>query len=163
LGEAVIAPFRPDSSSLGGSVAESAENADAVGPEALLRDPVVVAPTGAAGRFMIAGIDPGRYWLRQTLTPSGHTLLARDVPFTVEVEEDEPRTVVTVLDLDPNSPVTVPASSPDTIQVVDSAPFALPYTGGRGSGWLIWCGIWCWAASLILLHHWRRRSSRAFW
>lgn len=140
----------------------AADGADEFASEAagLLGEPVVVAPTGAPGRFLIEGIDPGYYWLRMTHTPTGHNLMATDVPILVDVQEEEPNTIVMVLDIDPKSPVTVDPTFPDTIRVVDTTPFALPYTGGPGTDWLALCGWVIVAASGVLLLRWRRRSNR---
>lgn len=109
-------------------------------PGAVLASPTVT-PTGVAGRLGIAGLPPGTYWLRETKAPPGRLLLAREIRFTVQVRDIVPRVVVTLTDAATHPQVTVDVGSPDTIRVVDGAPFALPLTGGAGTERLRWVGI----------------------
>lgn len=99
--------------------------------------PVAIAP----GAFEIAGIDPGTYWLRETVAPPGHELLAAAVRFVVA----------------PDGTVTLasPASAPQvsvtggTITVTDAPSFQMPETGSAGAGRLVTVGLLLLAGAVV--------------
>lgn len=132
---------------------------DSGSPGDVLADPAVTA-TGTTGRFAITGLEPGTYWLRETRAPVGHTLLAQDVQFVVEVFDTDPRTRLTITDPTANPQVTVDPAFPDVLRVVDNAPFELPFAGGSGTGALRWFGMLLLAAALALAVVRRRREVR---
>ncbi|MGN6426298.1 MAG: prealbumin-like fold domain-containing protein [Leifsonia sp.] len=96
-------------------------------------DPIDAQPasTGAAGRFDVAGIWPGSYWLSELKAPTGHALLAEPVRFTVAADG-----TLTVYGTHPN--VAVDGSGFE-VSIIDTAAYVLPETGGPGT-WLFAAG-----------------------
>ena len=92
---------------------------DVPGAEAATVAPV----TGQTGRFAAAGFDPGTYWLLETKAPSGHSLLAEPVGFTIDRDGS-----LTLLGDNPQASID-PAGSL-TIRITDVAAIPLPFTGG---------------------------------
>lgn len=87
---------------------------------------------GETGRFEASPYLPGNYWLVEKKAPSGHTLLAEPVAFTIAV--DGTLTVAAgspqVL-LDPSDP------QKRTIRVADVAAIPLPLTGGGSVNFIV--------------------------
>lgn len=119
-------------SGLPGASFEVVSDVDGALGEALTA-PVVSPVASSPGVFEIAGIDPGAYWLRETVAPPGHELLAAAVRFVVA-----PDGTVTLAD---------PASAPQvsvtggTITVTDVPTFHMPETGSAGAGRLVTVGL----------------------
>lgn len=101
-------------------------------PGVVLPTPGVSPVDGVRGGFEITGIDPGTYWLRETVAPAGHELLAAPVRF--EVGADGTATV-----LDAGSAQVVATGG--TLTVTDVPTFAMPETGSTGRTPLLVAGI----------------------
>lgn len=126
---------------LPGASFEVVSDADGALGEALSA-PVVSPVASNPGAFEIAGIDPGTYWLRETVAPPGHELLAAAVRFVVA-----PDGTVTLAD---------PASAPQvsvtggTITVTDAPTFHMPETGSTGAGRLVAVGLLLLAGAVVV-------------
>ncbi|MFB8191336.1 SpaA isopeptide-forming pilin-related protein [Microbacterium sp. NPDC055988] len=108
---------------VGGSAFEVLAD-DAGRPGEPLADMPVVAVDAQVGRFTVAGLMPGTYWLSETKAPVGHSLLARPAAFTIGADS-----AITIVDPVANPDVTV---SGDVIHVRDGKAVTLPLTGGGG-------------------------------
>ncbi|WP_425956976.1 choice-of-anchor A family protein [Xylanimonas sp. McL0601] len=91
-----------------------------------------VAPVaGTTGKFVVEDLSPGTYWLLETRAPSGYTLLASAVRFTVS-----PTGVITIANPGDNPQVvaisTTGSTVRDAIQVTNLPSHALPFAGGGG-------------------------------
>ena len=125
---------------LDGAAFEVASDVDGSLSETLTA-PAVSRVSGTPGAFEIAGIDPGTYWLRETVAPPGHELLAAAVRFVVA----------------PDGTVTLagPASAPQvsvtggTITVTDAPSFQMPETGSAGAGRLVTVGLLLLAGAVV--------------
>ncbi|WP_314149156.1 prealbumin-like fold domain-containing protein [uncultured Leifsonia sp.] len=106
--------------------------------------------TGAVGRFDVAGIWPGTYWLTELKAPTGHALLAEPVRFTVAADG-----TLTVHGDHPNVEVD---GSGFELGVVDTAAYVLPETGGPGT-WLFVAGGLATLATALLAAILRRRRT----
>lgn len=123
-------------------------------PGAVLTTPVVSPVAGRPGGFEIAGIDPGSYWLRETVAPVGLELLATAVRFEVAVDG-------TVSVLDAGSAQVV--ASGGTLTVTDVPTFAMPETGSTGRTPLLVAGSLLLAGAGLALRGlpgWRARTVR---
>jgi uncharacterized repeat protein (TIGR01451 family) len=92
--------------------------------------------------FEIPGIAPGTYWLRETVAPPGHELLATAVRFGVA--EDG-----TVTLSDPASAPQV-AVSGGSLTVTDAPTLQMPETGSAGAGRLVTVGLLLLAGAVVV-------------
>ncbi|QAY64237.1 DUF11 domain-containing protein [Xylanimonas allomyrinae] len=155
------------SSSLGGSAPISgSEWAVYVDKDGLMGEqvtkPAVQAVPGTIGRFELAGIVPGTYWLTETRAPDGFTLLAEPVRFDVSdsgavslrdadrqgqavtTVVDQGTAVITVRNV--TTPVILPLSG-------DTAKGSRPYTVAGGC-------LLVMSLSTLLAETTRRRRAR---
>lgn len=108
--------------------------ADAEGALGEVVDSLPVSPVAdSPGAFEIPGIAPGTYWLRETVAPPGHELLATAVRFDVAADG-------TVTLPDPASAPQVAASG-GRLTVTDVPTFHMPETGSAGAGRLVTVGL----------------------
>lgn len=108
--------------------------ADAEGALGEVVDSLPVSPVAdSPGAFEISGIAPGTYWLRETVAPPGHELLATAVRFDVAADG-------TVTLPDPASAPQVAASG-GRLTVTDVPTFHMPETGSAGAGRLVTVGL----------------------
>lgn len=108
--------------------------ADVEGTLGEVVDSLPVSPVAdAPGAFEIPGIAPGTYWLRETVAPPGHELLATAVRFDVAADG-------TVTLPDPASAPQVAASG-GQLTVTDVPTFHMPETGSAGAGRLVTVGL----------------------
>lgn len=118
-----------------------------------------VSAAGTAGVFQIEGLRPGAYWLTETTAPSGHSLLAHPVKFTVVLDADHPTGGV-VVDEETSGGLVESAPEGLTLRVFDERAVELPNAGGSGAGTLYAAaglGILLLAGAWALLQ--RRRQS----
>ncbi|WP_051208798.1 SpaA isopeptide-forming pilin-related protein [Propionicicella superfundia] len=103
--------------------------------------------------FTSVGLSPGTYWLVETRAPSGFSLLATPVPFTL--------TASGIVLADPADPlVSVVDGSAFTVRVLDATAAPLPTAGGDGpwpalAGGLLLFGL------AALIHHLTSGSRRS--
>lgn len=108
--------------------------ADVEGTLGEVVDSLPVSPVAdTPGAFEIPGIAPGTYWLRETVAPPGHELLATAVRFDVAADG-------TVTLPDPASAPQVAASG-GQLTVTDVPTFHMPETGSAGTGRLVTVGL----------------------
>jgi len=108
--------------------------ADVEGTLGEVVDSLPVSPVAdTPGAFEIPGIAPGTYWLRETVAPPGHELLATAVRFDVAADG-------TVTLPDPASAPQVAASG-GQLTVTDVPTFHMPETGATGAGRLVTVGL----------------------
>ena len=108
--------------------------ADVEGTLGEVVDSLPVSPVAdTPGAFEIPGIAPGTYWLRETVAPPGHELLATAVRFDVAADG-------TVTLPDPASAPQVAASG-GQLTVTDVPTFHMPETGSAGAGRLVTVGL----------------------
>lgn len=114
-----------------------------------------IAPTGVAGQYQATGIAPGSYWIRETTTLGGHSLLPQDVLIVVKLGG------VIQLDSLPNPQVQlVNNAGVYTIKITNDATLTLPLVGGTGTAWLLAGGSVLVLVALLGAWWWRRRRDR---
>lgn len=116
----------------------------------------VQAISGQTGEFRMTGLLPGTYWLTETTAPSGYTLLAQQVRFTVAADG-----IVTLVGgSTPAVSLGSTAGGDPEITVHDTRALTLPLAGGSGPQPFALVGLLllvvAGAVSLIL---WRRSGS----
>ncbi|WP_036960207.1 SpaA isopeptide-forming pilin-related protein [Pseudoclavibacter soli] len=112
------------------------------------------AVSGSTGLFSIDDLAPGRYWLRETKAPSGHSLLAQDVRVDIELRGG----VAVATTSNPQVTLSGDATTGYTITVTDTAAMGLPLTGGQWAALLTALGILLLAAAAAGTAWWRRRA-----
>ena len=114
----------------------------------------VTAVAGETGRFLVAGLPAGAYWLEETRAPDGHELLPQPVRIVVAADG-----TVTV----PGGSALVSAATDagvSTVTVVDAESRALPLTGSTGPlPYLLVGGVLALAGLGLGLHRLLRRRS----
>ncbi len=93
------------------------------GPGALVGSVTPVA--GQRGTFRAAAFDPGSYWLVETEAPSGNSLLATPIGFTIGTDGS-----LTILGDNPQAEVIDGDPRSLTIRITDVAGIPLPLSGG---------------------------------
>lgn len=94
--------------------------------------------SGSDGKFVIAGLDAGSYYLRETKAPAGYNLLKDDISVTIaatlDKTEDNPALTALTISVD-NGEATKgdPASGIVSTNVVNNSGAQLPETGGMGT------------------------------
>lgn len=83
------------------------------------------AVSGSPGLVEVRNLLPGSYWLLETKAPSGYSLLATPVKFTVAANGS--------IALDPVTAGTSVTANNQTITVIDVAAVKLPSAGGPGT------------------------------
>ncbi|GHS87298.1 hypothetical protein AGMMS50218_08860 [Actinomycetota bacterium] len=105
--------------------AEFTLRTDSNGTPGTLVDPGPVAVPGRSGTVEATTLTPGTYWLTETRSPAGHTLLADPVAFTIAANG-----TLALVD-----PAAHPQVSIDgvTLTVLDVPALTLPNAGGTGT------------------------------
>lgn len=104
---------------------------------ALLTSPTVEKVTGVQGRFQLAGIPSGTYWLVETKAPAGFNLLAEPVQFTIASNG------VVALGKGSGSGVVTAGQSGGLplVTVRDVPALQLPESGGPGTALFLGGGV----------------------
>ena len=121
-----------------------------VGVPTASKDGTITYPAGTTltsdsdGKFVIAGLDAGSYYLRETKAPAGYNLLKKDISVTItamlDKNEDAPalnELKLSVKDDKTGAEATESNGSVDTgivaTNVVNNSGAQLPETGGMGT------------------------------
>lgn len=122
--------------------------------------PPVVMYVGTAGNLNLYGLEPGTYYLKETATMDGYTLL--DEPITIVItatdnsEGSDPTVTATVNGA--NAQVTGGVVSLSVENTKNTAGFTLPATGGEGTLVVTAIGIGCLCIAVILLAIYRKKT-----
>ena len=120
-------------------------NVPAAGEDGTITYPAGTTLTsGADGKFVIAGLDAGSYYLRETKAPAGYNLLKNDISVTITAtlnkDEDTPALTelkLSVKDDKTGAEATESNGSVDTgivaTNVMNKSGTELPITGGIGT------------------------------
>ncbi|MFT4284624.1 MAG: SpaA isopeptide-forming pilin-related protein [Protaetiibacter sp.] len=113
-----------------------------------------IVSTGT-GTYKASGIAPGSYWIRETTTLTGHSLLPQDILIVVTLGG------AIQLDAVPNPQVQlVNASGVYTLKITNDAALSLPLVGGPGTAWLLGSGVVLVLVAVLGAWWWRRRRDR---
>lgn len=120
----------------------------------------VVMYVGTAGELNLYGLEPGTYYLKETATMDGYTLL--DEPITIVItatdnsEGSDPTVTATVNNA--TAQVTGGLVSLSVENTKNAAGFTLPATGGEGTLVVTAIGIGCLCIAVILLAIYRKKT-----
>lgn len=99
--------------------------------------------SGTDGKFVIAGLDAGSYYLRETKAPAGYNLLKNDISVTITatLDKTEDNPALTELKLSVKDKADAAATESDgsvdtgivATDVVNNSGAQLPETGGMGT------------------------------
>lgn len=94
--------------------------------------------SGSDGKFVIAGLDAGSYYLRETKAPSGYNMLKSDIALTIaaSLDKSENNPALTALSLKVDTADAVAGDLETGIvstNVVNNSGAQLPETGGMGT------------------------------
>ncbi|MBN9141349.1 MAG: hypothetical protein J0H23_11035 [Micrococcales bacterium] len=113
-----------------------------------------IVSTGT-GTYKASGIAPGSYWIRETTTLTGHSLLPQDILIVVTLGG------AIQLDAVPNPQVQlVNASGVYTLKITNDPALSLPLVGGPGTAWLLGSGVVLVLVAILGAWWWRRRRDR---
>jgi hypothetical protein len=152
----------PDGEALDG--AQFTLLADDFGVPGAPMDDAVTPVADATGRFEIADLPAGTYWLRETTAPDGYTLLAQDVQFNLATTGaitfvgPDPLVSATASGL-PDAPDINGTPADDTLAVTNLPVIILPAAGGTGLpvAWSIALALTA-ATGAVLLWRYTRRT-----
>lgn len=122
--------------------------------------PPVVMYVGTDGKLNLYGLEPGTYYLKETATMDGYTLL--DEPITIVItatdnsEGSDPTVTATVNGA--NAQVTGGVVSLSVENTKNTNGFTLPATGGEGTLVVTAIGIGCLCIAVILLAIYRKKT-----
>ena len=122
--------------------------------------PPVVMYVGTAGKLNLYGLEPGTYYLKETATMDGYTLLAEPITIVITAtdnsEGSDPTVTATVNGA--NAQVTGGVVSLSVENTKNTAGFTLPATGGEGTLVVTAIGIGCLCIAVILLAIYRKKT-----
>ena len=114
-------------------------NVPTVGEDGAITYPTGTTLTsGADGKFVIAGLDAGSYYLRETKAPSGYNVLKNDIALTIaatlDKSENNPALTALTLKVDTADAVTGALETGIvSTNVENNSGAQLPETGGMGT------------------------------
>lgn len=124
-------------------------------------DPMYV---GVDGKLNLYGLEPGTYYLKETATMQGYTLLAEPITIVITAADDQQ-------DGDPTMSATVNGATAQvsngmvslTVENTKSTTgFTLPQTGGTGTLMATAIGLGMLCVGVILLTVYRRKGKKNF-
>ena len=148
-------------------------NVPAAGEDGTITYPAGTTLTsGADGKFVIAGLDAGSYYLRETKAPAGYNLLKNDISVTITatLDKSENNPALTELKLSvkddkTGAEATESNGSVDTgivaTNVVNNSGTELPSTGGMGTTIFYVLGSILVIGAVVLLITKKRMSAAA--
>lgn len=116
----------------------------------------VVMYVGTAGELNLYGLEPGTYYLKETATMTGYTLLAEPITIVITDEDSDGTATATVNNA--TAQVTGGLVSLSVENTKNAAGFTLPATGGEGTLVVTAIGIGCLCIAVILLAIYRKKT-----
>lgn len=118
--------------------------------------PPVVMYVGTDGNLNLYGLEPGTYYLKETATMDGYTLLAEPITIVITDEDSDGTATATVNNA--TAQVTGGLVSLSVENTKNTAGFTLPATGGEGTLVVTAIGIGCLCIAVILLAIYRKKT-----
>lgn len=118
--------------------------------------PPVVMYVGTDGKLNLYGLEPGTYYLKETATIDGYTLLAEPITIVITDEDSDGTATATVNNA--TAQVTGGLVSLSVENTKNTAGFTLPATGGEGTLVVTAIGIGCLCIAVILLAIYRKKT-----
>lgn len=116
----------------------------------------VVMYVGTNGELNLYGLEPGTYYLKETATMTGYTLLAEPITIVITDEDSDGTATATVNNA--TAQVTGGLVSLSVENTKNAAGFTLPATGGEGTLVVTAIGIGCLCIAVILLAIYRKKT-----
>ena len=116
----------------------------------------VVMYVGTDGKLNLYGLEPGTYYLKETATMDGYTLLAEPITIVITDEDSDGTATATVNNA--TAQVTGGLVSLSVENTKNTAGFTLPATGGEGTLVVTAIGIGCLCIAVILLAIYRKKT-----
>lgn len=121
--------------------------------------------SGADGKFVIAGLDAGSYFLRETKAPAGYNLLKDDIAVvitaTLDKSENNPALTTLTIKIDGGAAVNGnPSTGVVSTDVKNNSGAVLPETGGIGTTIFYIVGGVLFVGAAVLLIVKRRMSMK---
>lgn len=111
---------------------------------------------GTDGKLNLYGLEPGTYYLKETATMTGYTLLAEPITIVITDEDSDGTATATVNNA--TAQVTGGLVSLSVENTKNAAGFTLPATGGEGTLVVTAIGIGCLCIAVILLAIYRKKT-----
>lgn len=118
----------------------------------------VVMCVGTDGHLKLYGLEPGTYYLKETATMDGYTLLAQ--PITIVIADVDHDGTATATVNGANAQVTDGVVSLTVENTRNTAGFTLPQTGGAGTLMVTAIGLGLLCVGVILLVVYRRKGQK---
>ena len=118
----------------------------------------VVMCVGTDGHLKLYGLEPGTYYLKETATMDGYTLLAQ--PITIFIADENHDGTATATVNGANARVTDGVVSLTVENTRNTAGFTLPQTGGAGTLMVTAIGLGLLWVGVILLVVYRRKGQK---
>lgn len=118
----------------------------------------VVMCVGTDGHLKLYGLEPGTYYLKETATMDGYTLLAQPITIVIADENQDGTATATVNGA--NAQVTGGVVSLTVENTRNTAGFTLPQTGGAGTLMVTAIGLGLLCVGVILLVVYRRKGQK---
>lgn len=121
--------------------------------------------SGSDGKFVIAGLDAGSYYLRETKAPAGYNLLKNDISVTITatLNKDENNPALTALTISVDNGEATNGDLTSGIvstNVVNNSGTQLPETGGMGTTLFYVLGSILVVGAVVLLVTKKRMSAK---
>ena len=118
----------------------------------------VVMYVDTNGKLNLYGLEPGTYYLKETATMDGYTLLAQPITIVIADENQDGTATATVNGA--NARVTDGVVSLTVENTRNTAGFTLPQTGGAGTLMVTAIGLGLLCVGVILLVVYRRKGQK---
>lgn len=118
----------------------------------------VVMYVDTNGKLNLYGLEPGTYYLKETATMDGYTLLAQPITIVIADENHDGTATATVNGA--NAQVTDGVVSLTVENTRNTAGFTLPQTGGAGTLMVTAIGLGLLCVGVILLVVYRRKGQK---
>lgn len=120
--------------------------------------PPVVMYVGTNGKLNLYGLEPGIYYLKETATMDGYTLL--DKPITIVITDEDSDGTATATVNGATAQVTNGVVTLSVENTKNDTGFTLPQTGGAGTLMVTALGLGLLCVGVILLVVYRRKGQK---